>query len=623
MAFPTRAFVWLTLSLLSLVPLGVISFFALFQLNRALEAQSSFHLAQRESRAIEEINRLARQISESTQSIASDPRVAYAVLTKGEESLKAIIESLGSRVFSDQVAFLSGSGRVIVSLPAIQKSKPALEPYRKSEIFDVKEKRLITRVESTLLNGKRALHLVSAAAIFTTTDEFVGIFEQRFSGASLIALLKQSLIGDFIIADSSGAIVVSSLGSGTPKINADLILKSQKGSYVESQNFAWRWSASELTFYNNSFYLITLDNVTDIQAQISQYRLTLFGVIGGLLLLIVLVSMGVGKYLIKPIERLAMATDRFRSLGEPIKLSASGNQELDGLVRSFNEMSDHVIKTQDDLKLKLSELELANQQIMDTQLQLVQSAKMASLGQLVAGVAHELNNPIGFIFSNMEHLKQSVGSLLSYCELSAQRFPELAEDLETIDYEFHKEDLPKLIASCQEGARRTRDIVLGLRNFSRIDEAEKKEVDLNESIETTLELLKPELKSENIDLVLDLRPLPLVELHASQTNQVLMNTLVNAIQAIQMKPNPSKKQIQVSSQRVNREIKISICDSGVGMTEVQLGRIFEPFYSTKPIGKGTGLGLSISHGIITKQGGRLEVESEEGVGTCFHIFLPI
>jgi two-component system NtrC family sensor kinase len=238
-------------------------------------------------------------------------------------------------------------------------------------------------------------------------------------------------------------------------------------------------------------------------------------------------------------------------------------------------------------------------------------------------VAHELNNPIAFIYSNTSHLREYSEKLFKIVEL-IEKNPEQADKIKE-DYEFDyiQQDLPRLIKSCQDGAQRTRDIVLGLRNFSRLEESQLKEIDLHESIDMTLELLRGETKNR-IQIHREYEPIPLVHCYASQVNQVVMNILTNAVHAIEGNGHIwiSTHSIKASTNEVGK-VQLSIRDSGTGMSAEVVEKIFEPFFTTKDVGQGTGLGLSISYGIIQNHGGDIQVKSKLGQGTEFIITIPV
>jgi signal transduction histidine kinase len=229
---------------------------------------------------------------------------------------------------------------------------------------------------------------------------------------------------------------------------------------------------------------------------------------------------------------------------------------------------------------------------------------MRSLGQLVAGVAHELNNPIGFVHANLQLLEGFLSKLTA---------PETPPE----ETGRAREAIQKLLRRSREGTERVKKIVEDLRTFSRMDQAEIQEVDLNEEIARTLTLMEPRLK-DRIAVAREFGELPRVRCFASQLNQVFMNLLMNACDVLE-----DGGTIRVKTARADAGVLLEFADDGPGIPESVVGRIFEPFFTTKPVGKGTGLGLSISHGIVERHGGRMEVDSAVGAGTTFRIHLPI
>lgn len=278
-----------------------------------------------------------------------------------------------------------------------------------------------------------------------------------------------------------------------------------------------------------------------------------------------------------------------------------------------------------DLESRNAKLAAQQMELVRLQAQLVHSEKMASIGQLAGGVAHELNNPAGFIFSNMESLGRyasGLNQLLSAYD-RAPLPPEIATQVNAvkheISYEHLQSDLGYIIADCQEGARRIRDIVLNLRTFSRLDEAEVKKVDIHAGIDATIRLLPQYYGSNTITLRRDYSELPLVNCFAGQLNQVWMNLLTNAAQAIG--DGPGKVRIETSLN--DGMVAVRISDTGRGISPDDLEKIFDPFFTTKPVGEGTGLGLSITYGIIVSHGGSIKAESTPGKGTTFTTMIPL
>ncbi len=268
------------------------------------------------------------------------------------------------------------------------------------------------------------------------------------------------------------------------------------------------------------------------------------------------------------------------------------------------------------------------QNLKATQAQLIESEKMSALGVMVAGVAHEINNPVSFIYGNLAHVAEytkDLFNLLEYYEKSCLNLtPELQTEIEAIELDFIKEDFPKLLDSMTVGAERIKKIILSLRNFSRLGEAEIKDVDIHDGLDSTLMILQNKLKAESnrpeIQIIKEYSKLSHVKCYAGQLNQVFMNIIINAIDALEKSSNP---QIKISTETQQSFALIRITDNGMGIPPEVQQKIFNPFFTTKPVGKGTGLGLSTSYKIIVdKHKGKLECHSTPGIGTEFLIALP-
>jgi len=330
------------------------------------------------------------------------------------------------------------------------------------------------------------------------------------------------------------------------------------------------------------------------------------------------------RYLVKPILSLSQATDKLEKGGERINLTENIQiTELAELFKKFNHMTEKVAKRELSLKKSYSKLSQANEELKQSESQRLQSEKMASIGVLASGVAHEINNPIGFIKSNLSVLKEYFEDIESYYQdslvnLSNETQKAIQQRLaKKHDIDFLFSDIPPLLESSIGGVDRVTEIVQDLKTFARVDQVNKSLTDVNEGINATLNMVRNELKF-NCNIHVDLKPLPRIMAYPGKLNQVFMNLLVNAGQSI-----IEKGDVFIRTFVHNDKIVIEVEDSGTGIDDQHLSQIFTPFYTTKVIGEGTGLGLSISHQIIEQHGGEIKVTSTLGKGSCFSVYLPI
>jgi signal transduction histidine kinase len=362
--------------------------------------------------------------------------------------------------------------------------------------------------------------------------------------------------------------------------------------------------------------------------------------------------------------QLVMASDQLAAGNLQTRAALSGSDELAQISTAFDHMASKLQAETEALQTSEANLAQAHEavsqqaeqltqtlrELQSTQAQLVQTEKMSSLGQLVAGVAHEINNPVGFIHGNLVHVKDYAQDLLQVVQAYQQIYPqtnlELTALMSDIDLDFIAADLPKTLTSMEIGTQRIREIVLTLRNFSRLDEADMKPVNIHEGIDSTLVILQHRLKATatrpEITVHKHYADLPLIECYAGQLNQVFMNILVNAIDALEQagleqagtqktlkqdgeKSLDRRPEIRIETQVLaDGWIAIGIIDNGPGIPASVIQRLFDPFFTTKPIGQGTGLGLSISYQIVTeKHGGKIKCLSQVEKGTEFWIELPI
>lgn len=355
-----------------------------------------------------------------------------------------------------------------------------------------------------------------------------------------------------------------------------------------------------------------------------------------MILLVILLS----RHMVSPIKRLTSTIIQIEDSNDlSVRVAVAGRDEVANLGYAFNRMAaklatafakqEKVEKELENLNANLenqvnertTELQQTLKKLKSAQTQLVQSEKMVSLGQLVAGIAHEINNPVGAIYANMPALQEYIDDIKSALDYAQQCMTDDAKEqlqkhLDEIDYNYLIEDLASLMASQRQAAERIKNIVLALRNFSRLDQGEVKSVLLEEGLNSTLQMLQHTYKNR-IVIEKDYALNEAVECYAGELNQVFMNILANAVQAI-----PGQGIITVKTAKQGDQAVVIISDNGIGMSDAVKDKIFDPFFTTKDVGEGTGLGLSISYGIIEKHHGTLSVESEVNKGTSFIISIP-
>jgi two-component system, NtrC family, sensor kinase len=391
------------------------------------------------------------------------------------------------------------------------------------------------------------------------------------------------------------------------------------------------------------WYFITIFPKTLLSPQ--ALSLTGFVLLSGIVVLgaeMMLLRLVLRHEIAQPLQQLTAASDHLADGDFTVALDIDRQDELGHLARAFTRMTGQLktsfgaLETANtDLENRVADrtkaLQKAMAELSQTQAQMVHNEKMSSLGKTVAGVAHEINNPVNFIHGNLTHVNRYAQDLLKLTGLYQQHYPEpgdeIMELLEDLDLPFLREDIVKVIGSMRMGTERIREIILSLRNFSRLDEAAVKSVNIHDGIESTLLILQHRFQEsagqQTIEIIRDYGTLPMVNCHVSQINQVLMNLIANAVDAVSSIKN---SQIRITTEVGGKGdlVHIMVADNGSGIAPEVQSKIFDPFFTTKDVGQGTGLGLSISYQIITElHGGKLWCESILGEGTIFHIEIPI
>lgn len=373
-------------------------------------------------------------------------------------------------------------------------------------------------------------------------------------------------------------------------------------------------------FYSKALLNQSIEQFTDTMSY-----LIILAIILGLSL-----SHAFTKIITIPLNKLSDGSKKFASGDFNHRIPYFNYEEIDSLVDSYNTMAENLKDLYTSLENKVADrtkkLNEAYTELQNTQAMMVHSEKMKSLGELVAGITHEINNPVNFIYGNLIHLTNYTKDLISLIDKYGEFENDLIEDHKKeieriksdIDLAFLKDDLGALIQSCKEGTERTKNIIMDLKNFSRMEEKVLSSINIAKEIDTTLNILHSKYKNRiEIHKEYD-ENLPLVESFGGQLNQVFMNILDNAFYAIE-----GNGDVYIRTKKAENNVIIEIEDSGRGMDKETAEKIFTPFFTTKPVGQGTGLGMSISYRVIKDHKGDIKIKSEVGKGTTFIITLPI
>lgn len=618
-----RRLVFTWFFLFTLVPLFILAFVVQKQyqksINQQIKDRLTIHVRELESLFTKERNTMEEFLRNSLQ----DNSLIYYLSTLDPSSLKATLSDKIQRFDQSEVIVYTQGGQAFI--------------YYRGEYLNIHEQPDLDQELRTHLEGEHNLHRVlfqknqKGENILTLSivQKITGVQERTVGYIETVLpvdykylrTISKNLGAEVVFFDQEGKVLLGTMPNGIEKLNLGKRFLEGGNSFFEFSiaETPYAFMSAGISWGQRAFLLGIGTTKEDAEASIRNVNYVIAFTFICFLTFLSLMSFYFVREVISPIESLIRASKELKDAREAPFIPNHSKTEIADLVDSFNEMSLQIVDSDNKMKKQLDLLEQANNQIKNTQTQLVQSAKLASIGELVAGIAHELNNPIGFIYSNIGHLKEYSQSLFRIIEKGKSSKVDFDMLVVEEDFEYIKKDLPKLIQSCEEGANRAKDIVLGLRNFARTDEEMTQAFNVNEGLDSTLNLLGGELKNK-VRVHKEYREVPLLNCNINQMKQVFMNILNNACQAI-----ADDGDIFLSTEYLNdsKKVRIKIQDTGMGIAKDNLEKIFDPFYTTKSVGEGTGLGLSISYGIIKSHGGQISVESQVGKGTLFIIELPV
>lgn len=607
----------------SIVPLALVSWYSLVKFQRAIESEQLQRLKANGREIDSIISDYQNQLLKNRRVFANSPQFTYNLSLSDLTGLKEISTEWMNNNIVSTLSIYNRAGRRLMFADKNDLNFVSVQHAdENSSLSELHLAHLNSKTDLGLVNKALAggFELILFSKISSGAGKTIGYVEQKISlKEEFLNNIRKKLKTEILLIDDAKQIVAATL----PVENKEFIAGADAIVELKSKNNSYVFLSYPIVWDTTGLNLAIGASKKESQLVINNVNAAFIGVISLVILFLIVTILVSTSVLLRPINELIEGLLAFEKTDSLVQLAVKNKTEIGLLTATFNQMSFKIFKARNDLKNKIKELEKANSNLKEAQTKLVHSAKMTSLGQLVAGVAHELNNPIGFIYSNTTHLKDYSEKLFTIIEEIEKNPAQSAKIKADYEFDYIRTDLPLLIKSCQDGAQRTRDIVIGLRNFSRLEESQLKEIDIRESLNTTLDLLQGEIKNR-IKVHRQYDNIPPVMCYASQINQVLMNLLSNAVHAIN-----GNGEIWIVASLLKAaagspgKVQISIQDSGSGMSTDVIDKIFEPFFTTKDVGKGTGLGLSISYGIIQNHGGDIQVKSEKGIGTEFIMTIPL
>jgi two-component system, NtrC family, sensor kinase len=623
-----RTILILWLLIFSVVPLAFITGYSLVKYEQAIDQELSTRLLGNAREISTILGEFQSGLVEESKQISNDRALVYFLISNKIDQARDGLSRWFKGAFAHRIWVFNRDARLEIALYKDDKGQVQRRQNLESVVElnepllkAMKDKDSMFVVDFAAEDKSSHMELSVFTKIYGAGGKLVGYMEEAITiDQSMLTSMRNRLSAEIFFFQPDSPTIVATHEDLALYKTETFVPHLKDGGFFEMniRQTPYRLMLRDLKWGDANFIMGLGVSKSAAAEVLKNVKMAFFTVVAAIVVLLIFLSFIASRVLLKPIYEVLNALQEADFDKGLLEVPTTNETELGLLAEGFNDLSRRTYDSQNALKGKIQELESANNEIRDTQAKLVHTAKMASLGQLVAGVAHELNNPIGFIYSNMTHLRDYSNKLLHLIEVAEKEPAKLEKEKKKADLDYMITDLPKLITSCEDGARRTRDIVLGLRNFSRLEEAQVKQVDLHEGLENTLNLLTGEIKGR-IQVKKQFGKIPKVNCYPSQLNQVFMNVLSNAAQAIE-----NEGEIHISTATLPGDrVEVRIKDTGKGMSKATVEKIFDPFFTTKGLGSGTGLGLSISYGVIQKHGGDILVSSEPGKGTEFKIILPV
>lgn len=593
-----------------------------YYFSRDIEAKQLQEVEAVASLVLREFQRETQKLRLNAKLLVEGTRVETAIIAEDRTALLQNLLPLKTTLSLDLIKVIDRESKVLIDLRNQQLKE--LELDEKVAISQVVNGVDFSSVIKTTNNG--ASILIGTAPIKSSRGVIGGIIIGTVVNDKLLDEIAKET-NEYIVAFQDGKIIASTLADASKfswKLPPEKIDGQLSVAKVKIGDRSYLGETVTLSGLNNTeLKLVILASLEPLETAKQNFAIAiiLFSLLG------VAIALGVGYGVSSLIAaRIGEVTNAIEKIAEgnlKTKVPVTYNDEIDKLAIGFNLMAEQLEERNRQLSDRMQQLEETLQKLSATQVQLIQSEKMSSLGQMVAGIAHEFNNPVSFIYGNVDYALKYVDDLLAAIRVYQEEYPNptplVEETLSNLELDFVVEDLQKLLSSMKNGAARIRDIVQNLRTFSRLDQTGMKKVNFHENLEATLSFLQHRL--QGIEIVKEYGNLPRVNCNPGQLNQVFINIINNGIDFLE---NTETPQIKITMETTDSgSVKIKIADNGPGMTEEVRQRVFNPFFTTKPVGSGTGLGLSISYSIVVEyHRGRLSCISAPGQGTEFIIEIP-